>query len=165
MTTNRLCGYPTVGANLISAILLVLVISMGGYAQDSPMSEHDHLHHHHFAEFASVPEKARLRLNPLEGDPDTAVAGRKLFLQHCAECHGRTAEGGRKAPHLHALEVQSATPGMLFWILTNGVIRRGMPVWSKLPEPERWQIVSFLKSLPPSGSELHNHSHDRDNPQ
>jgi hypothetical protein len=24
-----------------------------------------------------------------------------------------------------------------------------MPVWSKLPEPERWQIVTFLKSLSP----------------
>jgi len=24
-----------------------------------------------------------------------------------------------------------------------------MPVWSKLPEPERWQIVAFLQSLRP----------------
>jgi hypothetical protein len=22
-----------------------------------------------------------------------------------------------------------------------------MPVWSKLPEPQRWQIVTYLKSL------------------
>jgi len=22
-----------------------------------------------------------------------------------------------------------------------------MPVWSKLPEPERWQLVSYIKSL------------------
>jgi len=35
----------------------------------------------------------------------------------------------------------------LFWILNNGVVRRGMPVWSKLREPERWQIVTFLQSL------------------
>jgi mono/diheme cytochrome c family protein len=46
--------------------------------------------------------------------------------------------------------VQQATPGTLFWILTNGVVRRGMPVWSKLPEPQRWQIVSYLKSLTPA---------------
>jgi len=45
--------------------------------------------------------------------------------------------------------VQQATPGTLFWLLTNGVVRRGMPVWSKLPEPERWQIVAFLQSLRP----------------
>jgi mono/diheme cytochrome c family protein len=35
----------------------------------------------------------------------------------------------------------------LFWILTNGVVRHGMPVWSKLPEPQRWQLVSYVKSL------------------
>ncbi len=57
------------------------------------------------------------------------------------------AEGGRRAPSLRAEEVQRATPGTLFWILTNGVVRRGMPVWSKLPEPQRWQIVTYVKSL------------------
>jgi hypothetical protein len=31
--------------------------------------------------------------------------------------------------------------------LTNGVVWHGMPVWSKLPEPERWQIVTFIESL------------------
>jgi hypothetical protein len=49
----------------------------------------------------------------------------------------------------------------LFWILTNGVVRQGMPVWSKLPEPQRWQIVTFVKSLTPSGAAepavVHNH--------
>ena len=54
-------------------------------------------------------------------------------------------------PSLLTDPVQQATPGTLFWILTNGVVRRGMPVWSKLPEPQRWQIVSYLKSLTPSG--------------
>jgi hypothetical protein len=57
------------------------------------------------------------------------------------------AEGGKKGPSLREEEVQRASPGALFWVLTNGVVRRGMPVWSKLPEPQRWQIVSFLKSL------------------
>jgi mono/diheme cytochrome c family protein len=164
MTSNPPSAYATVCANLIAAILLVPGISMSGYGQDSQMSEHDHLHPHHFAEFASVPEKARSRPNPLASDPDSAIAGRKLFSQHCAECHGKTAEGGRKAPNLRAQEVQSATPGMLFWIMTNGVVRRGMPVWSKLPELERWQIVSFLKSLPLSGGEPYDHTHERDNP-
>jgi cytochrome c553 len=165
MKSNRRRTHASICAKLITAILVVLGISAIGYGQDCPIPEHDHLHHPHFAEFARVPEKARSRTNPLEADPDSAIAGRKLFSQHCAECHGRTAEGGRKAPNLHAQEVQSATPGVLFWILTNGVIRRGMPVWSKLPEPERWQIVSFLKSLSLSGGEPYNHGHDTKNPQ
>lgn len=130
------------------ALVLIALETHVAFAHDDsvPMN-HDHLHHHHFAEFAKVPEKARARHNPLEGDPDSIPAGRKLFVQHCAECHGQTAEGGRKAPNLHAEEVQNATSGTLFWILTNGVVRRGMPVWSKLPEPERWQIVTYIKSI------------------
>ena len=104
-----------------------------------------------FAPIQKVPEKARARLNPMAGDAQAVAAGRKLYVEHCAECHGTAAEGGAKAPSLRALEVQDAAPGTLFWIVSNGVIRRGMPAWSKLPEPERWQIVSYLKSLPPGG--------------
>ena len=60
------------------------------------------------------------------------------------------AQGGRKAPSLLAAPVQQATPGALFWLLSNGVVRRGMPVWSKLPEPQRWQLVSYIQSLTPA---------------
>jgi mono/diheme cytochrome c family protein len=100
-----------------------------------------------YAEIAKAPENARSKRNPFENDADAVTAGRKLFEQHCAECHGNMAVGGKKGPSLREEEVQRASPGALFWVLTNGVVRRGMPVWSKVPEPQRWQIVSFLKSL------------------
>jgi mono/diheme cytochrome c family protein len=100
-----------------------------------------------YAPLAEAPEKARARRNPFEGDPQAVAAGGKLFEQHCAECHGKNAGGAKKGPSLLREEVQQATPGTLLWILTNGVVRRGMPVWSKLPEPERWQLVTFLESL------------------
>jgi mono/diheme cytochrome c family protein len=103
-----------------------------------------------YAELSKAPQKAAARPNPLVADPDAVPAGAKLFAQHCAECHGDMADGGKKGPSLLAPEVQQATPGTLFWLLTNGVVRRGMPVWSKLPEPQRWQLVSFIKSLPPA---------------
>lgn len=100
-----------------------------------------------YAELAKAPKKAVARRNPLENDPDAVAAGANLYDEHCAECHGEMAEGGKKGPNLRADPVQQASPGTLFWILTNGVVRRGMPVWSKLPEPQRWQLVSYLKSL------------------
>jgi mono/diheme cytochrome c family protein len=102
-----------------------------------------------YAELANAPEKARARPNPMAADRDAVAAGANLFDQHCAECHGDAAEGSRKGPSLLKEQVQSATPGTLFWLITNGVVRRGMPVWSKLPEPQRWQLVTFLKSLNP----------------
>jgi mono/diheme cytochrome c family protein len=103
-----------------------------------------------YAELAKAPPKAVARHNPLEQDPDAVKAGGKLYELHCMECHGDMADGGKKGPSLRAPEIQQATPGTLFWILTNGVVRRGMPVWSKLPEPQRWQLVSYIKSLTPT---------------
>lgn len=100
-----------------------------------------------YAELAKVPDKARAKRNPMENDREAVAAGQNVFDQHCSECHGSGGNGTRKAPSLRAEEVQSAPPGAIFWILTNGVVRRGMPVWSKLPEPQRWQLVSFIKSL------------------
>jgi mono/diheme cytochrome c family protein len=100
-----------------------------------------------YAELTKAPEKARAKRNPLESDPDALSAGKYLFEDHCAECHGDTAEGSKKGPSLRADEVQSSTSGTIFWVLTNGVVRRGMPVWSKLPEPQRWQLVTYIKSL------------------
>jgi mono/diheme cytochrome c family protein len=107
-----------------------------------------------YAELTKAPEKARAKRNPFESDPDSVQAGGKLFEIHCAECHGMKAEGGKRGPSLLHEKVQQATPGALFWILSNGVVWHGMPDWSKLPEPQRWQIVSFLKSFKiPAGSQ------------
>lgn len=100
-----------------------------------------------YDEIKKTPEKARLMRNPLENDPDAALAGGKLFERSCAECHGLKAEGGKRAPSLLRDEVRQATPGSVFWILSNGVVWHGMPDWSKLPEPQRWQIVTFLRSF------------------
>ncbi|MFZ0688104.1 MAG: c-type cytochrome [Terriglobales bacterium] len=100
-----------------------------------------------YAALSEAPEKARTQVNPFAGDPQAVAAGGKLFQQHCAECHGEKAGGAKHGVSLLRDEVQQATPGTLFWLLTNGAVRRGMPVWSKLPEPERWQIVTFLQSL------------------
>jgi mono/diheme cytochrome c family protein len=132
----------------VTAILLLLTLGVVTAQTNSVPARKDHSV---YAELAQAPQKAAVRRNPLERDLDAVAAGRKLFVLHCAECHGEMAEGGRKAPSLLAEQVQQATPGTLFWILTNGVVRHGMPVWSKLPEPQRWQIVSYLKSLTPDG--------------
>src|SRR5215468_11062340 len=56
-----------------------------------------------YSEIGKAPEKARAKRNPLEKDPEAVAAGRIVFEQRCAECHGDTAEGGRKGPSLRAL--------------------------------------------------------------
>ena len=93
------------------------------------------------------PEKDRATANPMANDPEAPLAGAKLFQQHCASCHGHDAEGKSKHPGLHSDLVREAQPGELQWLLTNGSLRRGMPSWSRLPEEQRWQIVTYLKTL------------------
>ena len=87
--------------------------------------------------------------NPLEGREEARNAGAKLFLRECAPCHGPTGAGLEKAPRLRQREVYEAAPATLFWILRNGSLRRGMPSFAHLPEPQRWQIVTYLQSLRP----------------
>ena len=94
-----------------------------------------------------VPAKDRERSNPLASDPEAPLAGAKLFRQHCASCHGADAAGRGKKPGLVSGRVQAAKPGELFWLLTNGSMRNGMPSWSQLPEEQRWQVIAFLKTL------------------
>ena len=98
-----------------------------------------------------VPAKDRARPNPYASDPDAALAGAKIFAEHCAACHGDDAQGktGKHfRPNLHADRIKQATPGELFWLLTNGSQKNGMPSWSHLPDPQRWQLITYLKSLP-----------------
>ncbi len=140
---GRRIGVATIGIGVLGIGLLGMARAL---AQNQGAGEHKSKKSA-YAVLAEAPEKAREKKNPFAGDTQAVAAGGKLFEQHCAECHGAKAGGTRKGPSLLREEVQQATPGTLFWILTNGVVRRGMPVWSKLPEPERWQITTYLKSL------------------
>jgi cytochrome c oxidase cbb3-type subunit 2 len=96
---------------------------------------------------AQAPPRTRDWHNPYEGQPEAIAAGKKLYLQHCAECHARDARGRGRAVNLRSPGVQNATPGELVWFLRNGNLWRGMPSWSGLPVERRWQIVTYLKSL------------------
>ncbi len=99
-----------------------------------------------------VPEADRQRINPLAGQADAVAAGGRMFEDHCAKCHGPDALGRGKRPSLRSDRVQHATDGEIFWLLKNGNLGKGMPTWAALPEPKRWQIIAYLKSLGPDAS-------------
>ena len=97
---------------------------------------------------AKVPARDRERTNPYEGQADAIAAGRRVFLDHCAQCHGENAEGTKKRPPLRSERVQQqATVGDIHWLLVNGNMRKGMPSWAKLPDPQLWQVITYVKSL------------------
>ena len=80
-------------------------------------------------------------------NPEAArAAGQKLFLRHCAECHGQAAEGTDRAPSLRQ-SVKLAEPAKLQSFIKNGNLRAGMPSWSRLPNQQLSQIVDYLQTL------------------
>ena len=99
------------------------------------------------SELGAAPPKAATRENPYAGQEQAVQAGRKLYQRHCASCHGDDGRGIEKAPDLHAGPIRRTPPGSIFWYLRNGNIREGMPSWSRLPDQQLWQLVTYLQSL------------------
>ena len=96
-----------------------------------------------------VPDEDRARTNPFADQPQAAAAGKILYGENCAKCHGSGANGLHNRPSLHSERVRHATDGELAWMLKNGNPYKGMPPWNSLPEQQRWQIISYIRTLAP----------------
>ncbi len=95
-----------------------------------------------------VPARERDKVNPYHDQRDAVAAGQHIFHDHCAHCHGEDAQGTKKRPSLRTERVQQqATEGELHWLLVNGYMSHGMPSWSKLGDPQIWQVISYVRSL------------------
>src|SRR4029078_9658674 len=75
-------------------------------------------------------------------------AGRKVFSERCALCHGADGTGGTFAtttvPRLAALDETA-----LESTIRNGVPARGMPAFA-LPPPEMTAVIAYLRTLRPA---------------
>ncbi|HEY9126586.1 MAG TPA: cytochrome c [Acidobacteriaceae bacterium] len=96
-----------------------------------------------------VPDQDRARVNPVAGQPEAIAAGQNLFAEICAKCHGKDANGLHNRPSLRSERIRNAKDGEIAWILKNGNQFKGMPPWVSLPEQQRWQIIAYLRTLPP----------------
>ena len=96
----------------------------------------------------NVPVRDHAKTNPYRGEPAAIAAGKRVFRDHCAQCHGDHAEGTKKRPSLDSIRVQEqASEGDLHWLLVNGNMRKCMPSWAKLPDQQLWQTIAYVKSL------------------
>lgn len=93
-----------------------------------------------------APPSADAKTNPLAKSSEAVAGGRKLFHQRCGTCHGDDARGTSRAPDLTAADVQAQSDGALFWKITSGNTRTGMPTFSFLPELQRWQLVLHIRA-------------------
>ncbi len=98
-----------------------------------------------------VPAADRARTNPYAGQADAIAAGKNIFANACARCHGANGEGRKGRPALASEEVNAATDGEIQWLIKNGVPFKGMPSWGSMPEQQRWQLVAWIRSLNNTG--------------
>ncbi len=124
----------------LAVSLFSLVVAAGG--QDSAgTSDRDW----------KAPADAAAKQNPQAGKTDVVAAGKKTFLRTCAECHGEDGAGLQEGvSNLQSPDVQKQSDGTLFWKISTGNVKKGMPAFGKLDENDRWNVVSYLRTLKPA---------------
>ncbi len=93
--------------------------------------------------------------SPLATSEENLLAGAKIYLQHCAVCHGRLKQYPTyiakglfpKPPQLLEADDQVTDDpiGKIYWKVKNGIRLTGMPGFTKnLSEKEMWQVSEVL---------------------
>jgi mono/diheme cytochrome c family protein len=82
--------------------------------------------------------------------------GRRLFLAHCAICHGESADGhgirreGIIPPPQDFTDPawrRRNSPRRIFYAIREGMRGTGMPSWKSLDDAEIWDLVAYVQSV------------------
>jgi mono/diheme cytochrome c family protein len=101
-------------------------------------------------------------LKPPAATPKLIAAGKQLYLQQCAACHGVSGRGDGEAAYLLYPKPRNfvaakyrlvstwdrvPTDQDLFDTITRGMPGSAMPSWGHLSPEQRWSLVYYIKSL------------------
>ncbi len=103
----------------------------------------------------NVPPEAKTLANPLPQDPSFIAAGKAVYQEKCANCHGDTGNGKGSEAWKYKVKpadftdtdvMKKMTDGELYWKITVG--RKPMPSFEKkLSEDERWVLVDYIRTF------------------
>jgi len=108
---------------------------------------------YHPDELDKILEKRKVDVN----SSAAANAGRGIYQQNCATCHGTHGLGngpnaiaiGKKPANFSRPFYKDYDDVTWFWRVSEGVPGTRMPQWERLLTAEqRWYLVAFLKTLP-----------------
>ncbi|MES2265131.1 MAG: cbb3-type cytochrome c oxidase N-terminal domain-containing protein [Bacteroidota bacterium] len=84
----------------------------------------------------------------LVNDPATLGAGKTIFSQSCAACHGPNGEGNVGPNLTDEYWLHGSKIGELFKTIKYGVAAKGMPTWEKQLSPKQISdVANYIKSI------------------
>ncbi len=101
-----------------------------------------------------APQEANNFENPLAGNNNAIVDGKKLYTKMCVICHGNKGKGDGVAgmslkprpTNLATATVQGQSDGAIYWKITEG--RPPMATYeSVISEEQRWQLVNYIRTF------------------
>ncbi len=132
----------------LSVLSLTVDLLMSAWLVDLSASAHEGHRH--------APASAKKLKNPVSATEENIEAGRTLFNRNCASCHGEDGKAKTdtaaalkvKPTDLNGHEMHGITDGEIYWVITNGIKKSGMPALNAKTKPtERWQMALYVKHL------------------
>jgi mono/diheme cytochrome c family protein len=114
---------------------------------------------HQFVMRNGIDPQYASKQSPIGPSADSLAAGKKLYDQNCASCHGASglgdgpaAKGMEPRPADIAAFVRTplATDSYLYWTIAEGGVPIGTampPFKSSLKEDEIWKIIVYIRRL------------------
>ncbi len=126
-----------------SLLLLSAALSAPLYAHNG----HDH------TKAWNSPPGAAARPNPLSASPENIAAGKQLYGQFCAQCHGTDGSGNpavngviRGKPSDLTYSAAHHSAGDLFWKVRTG--RSAMPSYKLVFKKQQiWEMITYIATL------------------
>ena len=106
--------------------------------------------------------------NPVPADSASVNRGRIQFQINCSVCHGPSGMGNGKAVNygMAGIAIGVGSPaattrsdGYIFGMMRNG--RGLMPSYNRIEEPDRWDIVNYVRSIQGKGTIAADTTHGR----
>ena len=128
--------------SLVAVLALLPLISAARGQETHPPTPHRH------------PEAQKLK-NPVPGDESSVTEGRKIYLRHCASCHGPSGKGdgsmalagGTPSNLTDEIWDHGSSDGEIFVVIRDGSSSDMESYKDKLTEKQIWQLVNYIRSL------------------
>jgi mono/diheme cytochrome c family protein len=103
-----------------------------------------------YAHAGEVSEKYENMVNPVEVTKESLEAGKNIYTQRCATCHGTDGKGvSQGMPDFtnHEMMEEMGETSM-FQKISEGVPGTPMPPWEDiLSEKERWMVINYINTF------------------